>query len=128
MTTATFCECGCGQLIQASDGRSRRFLKGHATRLTGHALEDRGFNTPCWIPPHTPQPSGYVRVKIAGKLVALHRLNFERRYGSIPSDKVVDHACGQRDCCNPDHLRLATAAENARNRPTARLTLDIAHG
>jgi hypothetical protein len=34
---------------------------------------------------------------------------------------VVDHLCMVRNCCNPDHLRQATIAENTKKR---KLNLD----
>jgi hypothetical protein len=43
----------------------------------------------------------------------VHRIVYESREGPIPDGLVVLHLCGNRLCCNPDHLATGTAQESA---------------
>lgn len=43
-----------------------------------------------------------------------HRVTWTILKGPIPDGLVIDHiVCGNRLCCNPDHLRVVTQSENA---------------
>lgn len=44
-----------------------------------------------------------------------HRVSYEWANGPIPEGMQVDHACHNRACVNPDHLRLATNKQNTEN-------------
>lgn len=61
----------------------------------------------------------YGQVSIGGKLVAAHRYAWERVNGPVPAGMFVDHTCWVRSCVNVEHLRLATRAQNNRNRQGA---------
>lgn len=52
--------------------------------------------------------------RIYGRLP--HRLAYELAHGPIPADREIDHVCRVRRCINPNHLKLATRAENLRRR------------
>ena len=43
-----------------------------------------------------------------------HRISYELFVGPIDQGMVVDHTCGNRRCCNPEHLQAVTSAENQR--------------
>ena len=60
--------------------------------------------------------SEYGRVYLEGKTIGAHRYSWECTNGPVPDGMVVDHICHTPACVNPAHLRLATTAENARNR------------
>lgn len=51
-----------------------------------------------------------------------HRVSYELNIGLIPPGLVIDHACMNRICVNPSHLRLATLKQNNENLPGARST------
>ena len=41
-----------------------------------------------------------------------HRRKYERVYGKLPKNKVLDHLCRNRACQNLDHLEVVTYSEN----------------
>ena len=50
-----------------------------------------------------------------------HIAHFWRARGPVPAGMVLDHLCGVRWCCNPDHLEPVTPAENVRRGACAKL-------
>jgi hypothetical protein len=71
----------------------------------------------CW-PFVTSSKSGwYGRLHWPGRgtgYVYAHRLAFELFHGVIPGEKDVLHSCDNPPCCNPAHLHLGDATNNAR--------------
>lgn len=64
---------------------------------------------------------GYGMMHITGKGAGYaHRFAWESLVGPIPHGMQLDHICHNPTCVNPAHLRLATQAENARNRLRSR--------
>jgi HNH endonuclease len=51
-----------------------------------------------------------------------HRVAWEATFGEIPDSLTIDHECRNRRCINPDHLRLMSNVENARDNGNARKT------
>lgn len=85
---------------------------------------DGGLDTPCqlWTGPTSGngRGGGYGRMKLNGATVAVHRAMFVVVHGPIPPRKQIDHLCGNRLCCNPDHLEMVTHKENQRRRGAVR--------
>ena len=58
---------------------------------------------------------GYGQFHLDGKLTGAHRISYAWLVGTIPEGKRIDHRCLNRSCVRPEHLRLATAKQNAEN-------------
>lgn len=76
----------------------------------------------CYIWRGAQDYSGYGIVSVERIHFLVHRLMFELRSGPIPDREspglrgfMVLHKCDVPACCNPDHLYLGTAADNARD-------------
>src|SRR5699024_8673641 len=72
--------------------------------------------TGCLLWTGSTSPQGYGLISAGGSMIPAHRYAWEREYGPIPKGMHIDHKCYTRACCNVAHLRLATHAENGRNR------------
>jgi hypothetical protein len=57
---------------------------------------------------------GYGHINIYGKKIATHILACEIKEGKHrPIDLVTRHLCGNKLCCNPDHLEFGTFQDNS---------------
>lgn len=79
------------------------------------AIEDRGYETPCWIWQRCVTEKGYALGTVPGerKNVRVHRAAYEEFVGPIPPGLQIDHLCRVRNCVNPEHLEPVTNRENA---------------
>ena len=69
---------------------------------------------------------GYGRMRIGGKLVAVHRYVLSRVIGPPPADKpYVLHSCRHRSCFNPRHLRYGTQKVNMADRDADGTTVSL---
>jgi hypothetical protein len=59
---------------------------------------------------------GYGRFSFKGITYLVHRLVVAVFKEEVFPNLVVDHICGTRNCCNPDHLRQITISENTKSR------------
>lgn len=67
--------------------------------------------------------SGYGQISLEGLTWAVHRVRYELLNGDVPApDKtsgkrgyMVLHHCDVPACCNPEHLYVGTAADNAKD-------------
>ncbi len=55
---------------------------------------------------------GYGHLWVDRKLKKAHRVAWEEANGPIPDGLCVCHRCNNKSCVNPEHLYLATHAQN----------------
>ena len=70
----------------------------------------------CWVWTGHVSAQGYGAFFYQGDSRQAHRVSYELRFGQMPDGSQIDHACRNRRCVNPEHLRIVTAAENMQNR------------
>ena len=63
---------------------------------------------------HKHNPDGYFRKGWADGHEMFHRFIYRARVGPIPEGWEVDHKCGNRACCNPDHLEATPRSDHLR--------------
>jgi HNH endonuclease len=131
-----FCQCGCGRRTNIARDNDRGFRKGEPyAYLAGHyprtlkqryVVEDRGYETPCWIWQMAMQDNGYGHFadRSTGYTGTAHRWFYEQEHGPTPPGAQHDHLCRVKACVNPTHLELVTCAENARRGDNAKLTYE----
>lgn len=59
--------------------------------------------------------NGYGRTTHNGSTQLAHRVAFFEATGIDPVGQVVMHLCDNRKCVNPEHLRLGTQTDNAKD-------------
>lgn len=77
---------------------------------------DKTESDTCWNWKSGTQSKGYGSFGIGnGKTDLAHRVAFELENGESPGGLCVMHSCDNRLCCNPNHLKLGTIADNNRD-------------
>ena len=71
----------------------------------------------CWLWLGCRQRTGYGRIASRGKVLRTHRVAYELCVGTIPAGLSVCHHCDVRHCLRPEHLYVATHAQNLRKHP-----------
>lgn len=124
------CLCGCGEKTPVAlkhahgniKGSPTRFVPGHQNRtrtydLIGHAVIDRGYDTPCWEWQGTESGSrktkyGYKWDATVKRMRPAHVMYWEQENGPVPSGLELDHLCRNKKCVRPDHCEPVTHIEN----------------
>lgn len=69
-------------------------------------------NNGCWIWQGFKDRDGYGRMRLRGAERFVHRISYEAWVAPLEDGKVIMHMCDTPACCNPDHLRQGTRADN----------------
>lgn len=81
------------------------------------AKVDRRGDGECWpFIGHCHPKRGYG--SLSGAFPEAHRAAWIVTHGPVPKGIMVCHRCDNPPCCNPSHLFLGTAADNARDMAT----------
>ena len=67
---------------------------------------------------------GYGQVSLGGKASWAHRIYYALFVGPIPEGQTIHHKCSNPGCVNPEHLEVATIAENTAEGNRRRATAD----
>lgn len=73
-------------------------------------------NSGCWLWEGAANKQGYGSVRLGLKTISAHRLSYIQHKGEIPKGLFVLHSCDVPCCVNPNHLRLGTQSDNAKDR------------
>ena len=67
----------------------------------------------CWEWIGCLSQKGYGRFWVGGgKTLDAHKIAYEKAFGPVPMDMVIDHLCRNRSCVNPEHMEVVTNSEN----------------
>ena len=69
----------------------------------------------CWNWIASKYPCGYGAINIRRKCFGAHRMSWLIHHGDIPDDCEVCHYCDDPSCVRPDHLYVATHAQNIKD-------------
>jgi hypothetical protein len=112
------CEKHYYRLYRHGDPLVTRYARGDlgarlaAVLVPGEAPPGRPDLGRCLIFTNKLTAAGYGRMKIAGRMVLLHRYLFEQRHGPVPVGMHLDHLCRNRACARTEHLQVVTPREN----------------
>lgn len=79
--------------------------------LTSRYVNEKG----CLLCSNIPNHDGYIRVKCysENRLIMLHVKEWEAVNGKKPDGMELNHKCGNRGCCNVEHLELLDGSAHA---------------
>ena len=102
--------CGNSKCVNPDHFQPRTF----DVRFWGNVSKPDGEDG-CWLWKGTLFDTGYGSVSIDGESCLTHRVSYEQVNGKIPEGMMVLHSCHNRNCINPDHLRVGTHDDNMRD-------------
>ncbi len=73
----------------------------------------KGQGDDCWEWIGYRDQKGYGRVRAGAKTFLAHRVSYFLANGKCPGNLLIRHTCHNPRCCNPNHLKSGTHADNA---------------
>jgi hypothetical protein len=70
------------------------------------------YDTGCWLWLGEKNRNGYGRAWWKGQRFMVHRLVWMLLGRPLDDDKILDHLCSVRNCCNPTHMSAVTHQHN----------------
>jgi len=98
-----------GSLTTATIKEAALFGKALAEMAKVEIVSDPGS---CWIWQGKQNRNGYGVVRVGQKYFMVHRLLYQQHVSFDIEEKVLDHKCRNRLCCNPWHLEPVSVREN----------------
>jgi hypothetical protein len=122
-----YCQCGCGEKTNLAPrtytcygvfkGQPLRYIRGHQRRsnpANHYKVEQRGYETPCWMWQLGKNKAGYGSIRRGGSnSTPAHRWYYEQLFGPIPAGLELHHRCENKTCVNPQHLQILTHEEHS---------------
>jgi len=65
----------------------------------------------CWLWEASLHNDGYAAWNVGGRQIKVHRAAYLLDKGPIPKKHFIYHTCGNKHCCNPDHLECVNHKE-----------------
>ena len=103
------------RVIQRMGGQATARKKS-ATPDSFWARVNKGKPNECWEWTGARDKHGYGLLRYHGKVYRAYRLAFQLSTHIFPGPKSVCHRCDNPPCCNPAHLFLGAASDNANDR------------
>jgi hypothetical protein len=101
---------GCPHI---SDAQYLERLKGQCTVTESGCWDYNGFIHPSRGMEHRGPRWGYGSTFYRGKSIRTHKMAYICAHGPVPKGMCVMHKCDLPRCCNPEHLKIGTYAENS---------------
>lgn len=80
------------------------------------AKVNKGDVNECWVFNGSKDAKGYGRIIVDGSTKLAHRMMYIVVNGDISNELIVMHTCDNPPCCNPNHLKIGTRADNNADR------------
>ncbi len=69
----------------------------------------------CWNSIMCVDSKGYTQIWIKKRMYKMHRILFFIYNNYLDTELLICHTCDNKKCCNPDHLFIGTAKDNAQD-------------
>lgn len=83
--------------------------------VTKEPLKLEYLDNGCLVPTNRKlNKDGYYSITVNKRRVQYHKYLYQEKYGNIPKGYALHHLCGNRCCCNLDHLILLSNSDHTK--------------